>query len=575
MALMTRIKKSISLLLAVGLFSGCAMSAPAPQPEVQPDSDRRTIPYSQMEVQESNAQQILSELDNMIASVESGIDIEQLMEKEESLDEMLESYYTSSSLANLKCYQNSSDGQAWAVSDELSMEGQMVDSAVMEYLRSVVNSPLQQQYREELGEYCYDVLQKQLQTNSQQAVEVLQKRVGLNNEYNETLSNLRVEWNGEQLRIQDVLSRTDIPQEDLYGLIVDYYVGNYDYFSQLYLDMIAYDKQAAAICGYDDAVQWRYDSFGRQYTLQQVEQLFEDIKTYLVPLQQQVMYNDAMSTSLTYKKGVQTVETVFEETAPELQEVWQFMNKYELLSLQAEEDKMSGVAFTTNLMKYDAPFIYMYWGDTVNDAFTLVHEFGHACDKYFQFENEEYAQDLDKSETFSQGLEQVMQNRLANKLGEDEEQLEQAKLVDMLQIICYQAALEDFQIRAYRLDDSATGADLAQLYAQVLHEYGYYSIFGEYDPTWFEVTHFFDAPFYTISYVTSATAALELGKMESEEPGKGLQVWLNMLSTNRDQSFEDFLKESGIDSPFESGRIQQCAEFLEEKLIGEQMQIAA
>ncbi len=567
--------KIISLVLATALFSSCSFLKQPVSEQPQQQEQRKTIPYSQMQVGKSNAQQIYDALENTTEQLEKGIDIDQLMESEETIDDLLEQYYTTASLANLECYQNSDDEQAWQRSDELSVEGEQVDSAVMEYLRAVVESPLQEEYRQELGEYAYGILQKQLLTNSPQAVEMLQKRTERNNEYNETLSNLRVEWKGEQLRMQDVLSDTTISQQDLYDLIAEYYIGNYDYFSQLYLEMIAYDKQAAAVCGYDDAVQWRYDQFGREYTLEQVEQLFEDIKTYLVPLQSEIGYSDAMTTPLSYETGVETVGQLFTDTADELAEVWAFMQQYELLSLQAEESKMSGVAFTTNLMQYDAPFIYMYWGDTVNDAFTLMHEFGHATDKYFQFGNEEYAQDLDKSETFSQGLEQVMQMRLAEQLGMDGQALEQAKLADMLQIICYQAALEEFQIRAYRLDDSADGMDLAQLYAQVLQEYGYYSIFGEYDPTWFEVTHFFDAPFYTISYVTSATAALELGKMESEKGGVGLQAWLNMLTTNRDQSFEDFLNEAGIASPFENGRIEQCAEFLQQELLDGSVQNAA
>ena len=102
----------------------------------------------------------------------------------------------------------------------------------------------------------------------------------------------------------------------------------------------------------------------------------------------------------------------------------------------------------------------------------------------------------------------------------------------------------------------------------------YYSAFGEYDTTWFEVTHLFDAPFYTMSYVTSATAALELGRMETSQPGSGLEAWLKLVETDRNQSFESFLKEAGIASPFEQGRMQECGEFLKENLVSQQAKAA-
>ena len=241
----------------------------------------------------------------------------------------------------------------------------------------------------------------------------------------------------------------------------------------------------------------------------------------------------------------------------------------------SSRQRESAISFTTSLAAYDAPFIYTYWGDTLDDAFTLIHEFGHAMDDYTQFGNEAYSTDLDKCETFSQGLEQVLRDRLADQLGADAEGVRVAMQSNMLQVITYQAALEEFQLEAYELDDNADAEDLGRLYSQVLAEYGYYTIFGEMDPSWFEITHLFDSPFYTVSYVTSATAALELGRMEDEQEGAGLEAWLQLLRTDRNQSFESFLQSAGIASPFEKGRIRECAEFLESQLSGGSMEYAA
>ena len=375
--------------------------------------------------------------------------------------------------------------------------------------------------------------------------------------------------------MEEVLNDPDISMEDFYTAIGDYYLGNYQQFADIYLEMIALDKQAAAACGYDDAAQWRYDWYGRDYTPDDAREMFKEIKTWVVPLLAENASSSAMSQPLSLEEGVDAVETLLADTDSRLAEGWNFLTEYGLYSLEPAADKQSGIGFTTSLAAYDAPFIYTYWGDTLDDAFTLIHEFGHAMDDYTQFGSEAYSTDLDKCETFSQGLEQMLRDRLANQLGADAEGVRVAMQSNMLQVITYQAALEEFQLEAYELDDNADAEDLGRLYSQVLAEYGYYTIFGEMDPSWFEITHLFDSPFYTVSYVTSATAALELGRMEDEEEGAGLEAWLQLLRTDRNQSFESFLQSAGIASPFEKGRIRECAEFLENQLSGGSMEYAA
>ena len=67
----------------------------------------------------------------------------------------------------------------------------------------------------------------------------------------------------------------------------------------------------------------------------------------------------------------------------------------------------------------------------------------------------------------------------------------------------------------------------------------------------------------------------EKDRMEDEEEGAGLEAWLQLLRTDRNQSFESFLQSAGIASPFEKGRIRECAEFLESQLSGGGMEYAA
>lgn len=566
------------LLAGCLLLAGCGRapsSGSAATIQPKPNSQRRTVAYDQMEIGEANGPELAQKLRDLAGQVDSMESLDQLLEAEEALNSELEVFSTSSSLAQLESYLHSSDENARQRSQEFSVQGEEVSQAVSDYLRAVMDSHLAEAYRADAGTYVAAQMDKQLASSDPAALEPLQRRAELDSEYNQLLSNLRVEVNGEERRMEEVLNDPDISMEDFYTAIGDYYLGNYQQFADIYLEMITLDKQAAAACGYDDAAQWRYDWYGRDYTPDDAREMFEEIKTWVVPLLAENASSSAMSQPLSLEEGVDAVETLLADTDSRLAEGWDFLTEYGLYSLEPAPDKQSGIGFTTSLAAYDAPFIYTYWGDTLDDAFTLIHEFGHAMDDYTQFGNEAYSTDLDKCETFSQGLEQVLRDRLANQLGADAEGVRVAMQSNMLQVITYQAALEEFQLEAYELDENADAEDLGSLYSQVLAEYGYYTIFGEMDPSWFEITHLFDSPFYTVSYVTSATAALELGRMEDEEEGAGLEAWLQLLRTDRNQSFESFLQSAGIASPFEKGRIRECAEFLESQLSGGGMEYAA
>ena len=554
-------------LAASVLLAGCAQQPVRIEPG--DPAARRTVAFSQMEIGPANGDELAGDLRVLAGRVNEAENLEQLLAWEEELNDHSERFNTSSALAQLATYLNTSDEAARERNEIFSGQSEEVSSAAVEYLRAVLQSELAGEYLENAGPYVAEMMQTQVETNDPAALEYLQKRTELNNEYNDKLSNLRVNINGKEWRMQDVLASEELTQEQVIQALADYYLGNYRAFGELYLDMIELDKKAAAACGYKDAAEWRYDQFGREYSPDDARALCKDIKRELVDLNAAVMYDSTVELQVPLEEGEAAVFGVVSEADPLLGECWEFMQKNELFSFEASAEKMSGVGFTTTLSAYDAPFVYTYWGDTLSDAYTMLHEFGHACDEYVQFENEAYQQDLDKCETFSQGLEQVLSAPLAKALGVDPAEVRRSQLADLTGVLVYQAALEEFQLRAYELDVSATPEDLCFLYADVLADYGYPSIFGQADPTWFEVTHLFDAPFYTISYVTSATAALELGQMEEKEQGAGLEAWLQLLHTSRDQSFADFLHTAGIASPFEKGRIAACADFLADELANE------
>ena len=96
------------------------------------------------------------------------------------------------------------------------------------------------------------------------------------------------------------------------------------------------------------------------------------------------------------------------------------------------------------------------------------------------------------------------------------------------------------------------------------NEYGF--DIWEPDPTGFvTVPHFFTNPMYIFSYVVSNDAALQLYQMEQAEPGAGLKVFEDNL-TSAEYGFLGFLASAGLESPFEEGRLETVKETFREIL---------
>ena len=67
-------------------------------------------------------------------------------------------------------------------------------------------------------------------------------------------------------------------------------------------------------------------------------------------------------------------------------------------------------------------------------------------------------------------------------------------------------------------------------------------------------------PFYVQSYCTSTTVALEIYYLESESKGTGLEAYKKLvLREDPDLTFEEYLNDAGLHSPFEEGYMLSLA----------------
>jgi oligoendopeptidase F len=131
--------------------------------------------------------------------------------------------------------------------------------------------------------------------------------------------------------------------------------------------------------------------------------------------------------------------------------------------------------------------------------------------------------------------------------------------------IIMQSVFEEFQLRAFGLDE--INADtLGLLYAELFIEYGFETDFTGIPLSkdtpyhdWLRISHFFYMPFYTVSYVTSSVALMQLWEVAERDIDSAVEIYLRMIRGDQSMFFSELLESVSLRSPKEPGALRSIA----------------
>lgn len=327
----------------------------------------------------------------------------------------------------------------------------------------------------------------------------------------------------------------------------------------VFVQLIKLRQQIAAEAGFDSYAEFAYDFYySRDYTPAQTTAYLGDIRTELVPLYTKLDDLDVWeegNRSCSEAQTYQYVEKMAAAMGGQIDDAFRQMDSSGLYHISYGENKYNA-SFEVFLPNYMAPFVFMNPTMTSRDKLTFAHEFGHFCNDYASGGT---TVGIDVAEFFSQGMEY-----LSLCYVDGASALVGLKMADSLCVYVEQAAFADFEEQVYRLSaQELTMENIRTLYGKTTDAYG----FGEYvdDRSYVTVGHFFTSPMYVISYVVSNDAAMQLYQMEMAEEGSGLNCYTGNLATEQ-EGFLAFVKEAGLQSPFDPGRIQAVKDTLKKTL---------
>ena len=589
----------LALLLCALTLSGCVRSRafrafPTPQPEAaavtaQPEPAAATLPpddpYGREAAEEKRIETLArqedmprfsemvyerpdpAELDALIAEAEAAMTGgAELDEVEALLDDCFSFYYRFDTMYTLADIRSCLD-----LTDEYFAEEYLwcaenytlIDQALDGLYYACAASPLAAELE---SDYFWEGFTEQYSDESEsvysdETVALMQAESNLIAEYRALTADPVVKFRGREEPLDELLER--LGGEAYNEAVVAYYTQVNERFADLYIRLISVREQLAAELGFDSYEQMQYlYGYERDYTPEQAEAYLQDIQTYMVPV-----YRRLVKSSIPY--GIRyseldepTLREILSQSAADfggsVQEAYDFMLRYELCDLASDSRKVN-MSFETYLSEYEAPFLLINASGTNEDILTFAHEFGHFCEGYV---NMNAYETVDLAEVYSQAMEYLVLTRLDEQLEEDEvDNLARIKMLDTVEMYIEQASFAEFEHRVYAIGAENLSAELLNETArQVAKDYGYYNRFYDefYSLSWVDIPHYFEQAFYIVSYPVSNDLAMQIFSLEREEPGAGMQRYLDNLE--RDFSgLMGLVDAGGFESPFAPGRMEAIA----------------
>lgn len=335
----------------------------------------------------------------------------------------------------------------------------------------------------------------------------------------------------------------------------------------VYLRLVKVRKEIAKLNDYDNYNEYMYESYGRDYTPEEIQKFCNSVKTYLSEpyyyMQNLVDFSSpALLIQYTPEEIFKNLSTYIPQTSADLQEALDYLINNELYDIAYSDVKMSG-AFTTYFPYYNAECIIMQPNGNTYDFLTMVHEFGHFNAAYQQGS----ADSLDIAEVQSQGLEFLFMEHYEDIFDEDADTLEEYSTLQLLYAFISGCMNNELETWAYLQEDLTLDAlnkkheELLIAYEQMQPDTWITQYYGK---SWVQTPHYFTSPCYYISYATSVAGAFAIRELNIENPTAAVNAYLSIASAETDKGFTEVMEEAGLGDVLAPESIQMIGEDLME-----------
>lgn len=420
-------------------------------------------------------------------------------------------------------------------------------------------------------------------------------------EYNEIIGALTIEWEGEQLTLQQagskLQSRDRELRESVWRKISEKRLEEKAKLDVLFNEMRDLRDQAASNAGYDSYTDFRFRDLGRfDYDRKDVEAFHNAVEKVVKP------FNEKLLTERKKRLGVDALrpwdlrvdvwgenplrpfgeaEELAEKTInvlrriqPELGDMIEIMKGIRHLDLDSRLGKAPG-GYNYPLYETGVPFIFMNAVGMQSDLRTMVHECGHAVHSFLT-RNLELVEFKDVpsevAELASMAMELLTMDYW-DEFYDDQQELTRARIQQLtgtLNILPWIATVDAFQQWIYDNPKHTAGERAGQwlhLHKRFLGDAVDWS--GLEDARsylWHAQLHIFEVPFYYIEYGIAQLGALQVWMNFRKDPEFGLQKYLEGLSLGYTRPIPDIYAAADIEFNFTEKKVSELVAYVEKEL---------
>lgn len=549
--------------------------------------DHSYLTFDEMKMLTYDKDKLYENIDEIAALAEAAAESGEAVKEDRVLelyDEIIDEITkveTCHALSQISYYQNVLDDdnakrQQQTLEDAMNMQDKSYSA-----LAQVCRSPYKEAMETVLeGDVIESLAEYEEMTEEEKTLYL--KENSLEQEYEQaSLEDYVFEYNGEEWNFERLVNESDILDRDSY---IEIYQGLYQeknsVLGEIYLELVQLRTQQAKLNEYESYAEYSYDArYVRDYSLEDVEALFEEIKKGVVPALadiQDIYYSMDFSAiyelpETTAKERLSKIRPYLEEVDPELTETFDYMEKYRQYDMDAAEGK-ADTGFTVKLPYYNDAFIFDSPYNYYFDYTTAIHEFGHYNYMFHNMENVLLEQsNIDLCEIHSQGLEMLYydyDDQLFD--GEAGELFQFIEVYQMAQNAVQAALVSEFEIQVYENPDM-TLEDMNKLYLNLSKKYGFY-----YDRkmteiySWVDISHIFSSPCYYIGYSTSAFSSLDLLTLSEENRHEAVEKYMELTTLPTYAPYCQAIEYVGLRDIFEKGVpktiMQETADILTENM---------
>lgn len=338
---------------------------------------------------------------------------------------------------------------------------------------------------------------------------------------------------------------------------------DWEAMGNIYLALVELRNEFARESGYKNYLEWKQEeTFGRDYTTEDLENYYEAIKTQMPRLHLYLSFKldwDAVE-DITFSREQELLEVPVKYLpfiSSELMDSYQYLVDAKLHK-QGIGEHSEQVSYTMSVPSHGSAMIYQYPYPDFYSFSTLIHEFGHFNTAVRESEGSFFAQsNIDIAEIHSQGLELLFMPFYRDIFGERYAQdAIDRSLNDLVHSMLSGAMYNEFETYAHTTEH-LTVEGLNEKFVALSEEYS----LGYRENTDWMFYHMYHAPFYYLSYSISAMAAGSLVPEMLRDYDEAINKYLDLSSYGEEAyDFRALLKETRFMDIFKVEAIELIAQ---------------